>query len=40
MNARDQTFELIDVTGVEVRGGYRLALGFSDGTEGERDLPI
>ncbi len=38
MNAPEQMFELIDVTRVELRGGYRLAVGFSDGTEGERDF--
>src|SRR5690349_18115435 len=38
MNAQDQMFELVDVTRVEPRGGYRLALTFSDGTEGERDF--
>jgi hypothetical protein len=38
MNAPEQMFELIDVVRVEPRGGYRLALAFSDGTEGERDL--
>lgn len=38
MNAQDQMFELIDVVRVEPRGDYRLALAFSDGTEGERDF--
>jgi Protein of unknown function (DUF2442) len=38
MNAPQQMFELVDVTRVEPRGGYRLALAFSDGTEGERDF--
>ncbi len=38
MNVRDQIFELIDVTRVEPHSGYRLAIGFSDGTEGERDF--
>jgi hypothetical protein len=38
MNVPDQMFELIDVTRVEPRGGYRLALAVSDGTEGERDF--
>ena len=37
MNAPGQMFELIDVTRVAPCGGYRLALAFSDGTEGERD---
>ncbi len=31
-------FELVDVVGVKPGGGYRLALAFSDGTEGERDF--
>jgi hypothetical protein len=38
MNAQDQMFELVDVVQVESRGGYRLALVFSDGTEGEQDF--
>ncbi|HYA06627.1 MAG TPA: DUF2442 domain-containing protein [Xanthobacteraceae bacterium] len=38
MNTQDQMFELVDVVRVEPHGGYRLALGFSDGTEGELDL--
>jgi hypothetical protein len=38
MNAQEPMFELIDVVRVEPRGGYRLALAFSDGSEGERDL--
>lgn len=38
MNAQDQMFELVDVVRVEPRGGYCLALGFSEGTEGERDF--
>ena len=33
-----QIFDLVDVTGVEPRGCYRLGLTFSDGTEGERDF--
>jgi hypothetical protein len=31
-------FEIIHVERVEPRGGYRLALAFTDGTEGERDF--
>ena len=38
MNSKDQMFELVDVVRVEPRAGYRLALAFSDGTEGERDF--
>jgi Protein of unknown function (DUF2442) len=38
MNAPEQMFELVDVVRVEPRGGYWLALAFSDGTEGERDF--
>ncbi len=38
MNAPEQMFDLIDVVRVETRGRYRLALAFSDGTEGERDF--
>ena len=38
MNMQEPMFELIDVVRVEPRGGYRLALAFSDGTEGERDF--
>jgi hypothetical protein len=38
MNAPKQMFESVDVTRVEPRGGFRLALAFSDGTEGERDF--
>jgi len=38
MNTPEQMFELIDVVRVEPRGGYGLALAFSDGTEGERDF--
>ena len=38
MNAQEPMFELIDVVRVEPRGGYRLALAFSDGSEGERDF--
>jgi len=38
MNAPEQMFELVDVVRVESRGGYRLALAFSDGTEGEHDF--
>jgi hypothetical protein len=38
MSTQDQMFELIDVLRVEPRGGYRLALAFSDGTEGEHDF--
>jgi hypothetical protein len=38
VNTEDQMIELVDVVRVEPRGGYRLALAFSDGTEGERDL--
>jgi hypothetical protein len=30
--------ELVHVQEVEPRGGYRLGLRFSDGTEGERDF--
>ena len=38
MNAPEQMFELVNVVGVELGGGYRLALAFSDGAEGERDF--
>ena len=38
MNAQDQMFELVDVVRVEPRGGYRVWVAFSDGTEGERDF--
>ena len=38
MNSQERMFELIDVVRVEPRGGYRLALAFSDGSEGERDF--
>jgi uncharacterized protein DUF2442 len=38
MNTQEQMFELIDVVAVEPRGGYRLALTFSDSSEGECDL--
>jgi hypothetical protein len=38
MNAQEPMFELIDVVRVEPRGGYRLAVAFSDGSEGERDF--
>ena len=38
MSALEQKFELVDVVRVEPRGRYRLALAFSDGTEGERDF--
>jgi hypothetical protein len=31
-------FEIIHVAKVEPRGGYRLALAFTDGAEGERDF--
>jgi len=38
MNTQEQMIELIDVVRVEPHGGYRLALAFSDDTEGEHDL--
>jgi hypothetical protein len=38
MNSQERMFELIDVVRVEPRGGYRLAVAFSDGSEGERDF--
>jgi Protein of unknown function (DUF2442) len=38
MNLQERMFELIDVVRVEPRGGYRLDLAFSDGSEGERDF--
>jgi hypothetical protein len=38
MNTQEQMFDLIDVTRVEPRGGYRLAVSFSDSTEGEQDF--
>jgi hypothetical protein len=38
MNAQDQMFELVDVVRVALRGGYQLSVGFSDGTEGDRDF--
>lgn len=38
MNAKEPMIEMVDVVRVEPRGGYRLALAFSDGSEGERDF--
>jgi len=38
MNAQEQTFELVDVVRAEPRGGHRVWVAFSDGTEGERDF--
>ena len=38
MNSQERMFEPIDVVRVEPRGGYRLAVAFSDGSEGERDF--
>ena len=38
MNAQAQMFELVDVTRVEPRGGYRVEVAFSDDTEGGRDF--
>jgi hypothetical protein len=38
MNTQDQMIELVDVVRVESRSDYRLALAFSDGTEGEHDF--
>ena len=38
MNSQERMFELIDMVRVEPRGGYQLALAFSDGSEGERDF--
>jgi hypothetical protein len=38
MNTQEPMFELIDVVRVDSRGDYRLALAFSDGTEGEHDF--
>ena len=38
MNTQEHMIELIDVVRVEPCGGHRLALAFSDGTEGERDF--
>ena len=38
MNMQDRMFELVDVTEVKPRGGYRLTVKFSDGTEGEHDF--
>ena len=38
MNSQKQMFDLVDVVRVEPQGDYRLALVFSDGTEGERDF--
>jgi hypothetical protein len=38
MNAPEQLFELVDVVRVQPEGDFRLALAFSDGTEGERDF--
>jgi len=38
MNMQEQMFELVDVIDVKPRGGYRLAVKFSNGTEGERDF--
>ncbi len=38
MNTQHQMLESVDDTRVERRGGYRLMLVFSDGTEGERDF--
>jgi hypothetical protein len=33
-----QSFELVDIVKAEPRGGHRLYVAFSDGTEGEFDL--
>jgi hypothetical protein len=33
-----QSFELVDIVKAESRGGHRLYVAFSDGTEGEFDL--
>jgi Protein of unknown function (DUF2442) len=38
MNMQDQMFELVDVTEVRPSNDYRLAIKFSDGTEGEHDF--
>ena len=38
MNSQERMFELIDVVRVEPRGGYRLAVAFSDSSEGGRDF--
>jgi hypothetical protein len=38
MNSQERMFELVDVVRVEPRGGYRLAIAFSNGSEGERDF--
>jgi len=40
MNALEETFDPIDATRVAPRGGYRLTLTFSDGTEGSVILPL
>jgi hypothetical protein len=37
MDTREEVFEFVKVIRVELRGGYRLGLAFSDGTEGGRD---
>jgi len=37
MNA-EYNFEQVDVVHAEPRGGYRLFVRFSDGSEGERDF--
>jgi hypothetical protein len=38
MNTPGEMLELVDVVEITPRGGYRLAIRFSDGTEGERDF--
>jgi Protein of unknown function (DUF2442) len=38
MNAPEPMFELVEVVRVEPRSSYRLALAFSDGSEGKRDF--
>ena len=38
MNTPEPKFEFVDVIKVEPRGGYRLAIAFSDGSRGKRDF--
>ena len=38
MTSSDFPYEFVDVDGVELRGGHRLLIRFSNGREGERDF--
>jgi hypothetical protein len=38
MSRPEFPYQFVDVTDVERRGGYRLFLRFSNGSEGERDF--